>query len=55
MTAVVITNKRIKVDVIKHVERITQSKDKIFITGIEDTYPRSHVYKKDDIDEIKVY
>lgn len=55
MTAVVITNKRIKVDVIKHVDRITESNDKIFITVFKDTYPMSHVYKKDDIDEIKVY
>jgi len=55
MTAIVITNKRIKVDVLKNVERISQADDTIFITVFEKSYPICHSYNRHDIDEIKVY
>lgn len=55
MTAIVITNKRIKVDVLKNVERISQADNTIFISVMEKSFPICHTYNRDDIDEIKVY
>lgn len=55
MTVIVITNKRVKVDILKKVDRISQADDTIFITVFEKSYPVCHSYNVNDIDEMKVY
>lgn len=55
MTVIVITNKRVKVDILKKVDRISQAGDKIFISVFEDSFPVCHSYNVSDIDEMKVY